>query len=530
MNAFDTVKRLFEFEQPEEFELLENVGESGDPYAKKSTPANERQADETPISPKLSDNENALRSYFHVDINADLVLRPFRIANKYDALLAYLSGMSGGDTVNHFVLEPAMKPDCLSGIESNVSDAVMRRVITVGESKLEASFTKALEAILQGQSALFVDGDKSAIVMDTRGFEKRSVSEPTNERVVRGPNEGFNESLRTNITLIRRIVRTCDLVSEIRPAGAENNIQIGILYREGIANPALLNEVKKRLAKVSSRFVFGEGMLEQMTESSSLSITTQVLNTERPDRVASMLMDGHVAIIVDGAPYATVVPMTLPALLGTSEDIYMRRPIGALIRLVRFIGLLISVFLPGVYISLTMYHHGLISPELIKTILSARDQVALPVYMEMFFLVLMFQLVREAGLRLPASVGQSIGIVGGLILGQAVVSANIVSTIMLIVVATAGLGGFAIPDYSTQLAALLAQVILILAGALMGLLGVVTATVVMIAYLCNLKSYGVPFMAPFTPKAFGSKQVIGRDSLKMRRDAPDILNAKGKRG
>ena len=519
------LKRLFEFEQPEEFELLETPSETGVPRAPRDFIGSSREAKDIPVSKRLSDNADALKLRFRSDINADIGLRPLRIANRYDALLAYISGMASTEMINNFILRPAMRPDCLAGGEKNVCDAVMRRVVNVGETRAESGLTKVVNAILQGQSALFIDGEASAIVMDTRGYEKRSVGEPTNERVVRGPHEGFNESLRTNITLIRRIVRTSDLVSELRHVGADNNIQLAILYREGVANPALLEEVKRRLAKVSTRFIFGEGMLEQLTERSSLSLTTQVLNTERPDRVAGMLMSGYVAIIVDGAPYATVVPMTLPTLLSTSEDLYMRKPIGTVIRIVRFIGLILSVFLPGIYISLALYHHGLISSELIMTILAAREQVALPMYMEMLFLILMFQLVREAGLRLPSSVGQSIGIVGGLILGQAVVTANIVSTVMLIVVAMAELGGFAIPDYSTQLSALFAQIMLIAAGTLFGLLGVMAGTVVLIAYLCNMKSYGVPFMAPFAPKAFGHSQALWRDTLKNRRGALDILNA-----
>ncbi len=524
------LKRLFEFEQPEEFELLETPQEEGVPRARREPSGRPPEAAELPVSKRLLDNIDALKRCFHSEINIDIVLRPFRLANRFDALLAYINGMSSTTMVNDFILRPAMDSNCLTGGEKGLSDAVMRRVVSVGEAKLEPSFNKAADAVLQGQSALFIDGDAHAIVMDTRGFEKRSVGEPTNERVVRGPHEGFNESIRTNITLIRRIVRTRDLVSEFRPVGADNNIQLAILYREGVVNPALLGEVKRRLAKVSTRFVFGEGMLEQLTEHSPLSLTTQVLNTERPDRVAGMLMNGYVAIIVDGAPYATVVPMTLPTLLSTSEDMYMRKPVGTVIRLVRFIGLILSVFLPGVYIALAMYHHGLISYDLLRTILLARDQVALPMYMEMLFLILMFQLVREAGLRLPSSVGQSIGIVGGLILGQAVVTASIVSTVMLIVVAMAELGGFAIPDYSTQLSALFAQIMLIAAGVLFGLLGVTAGTVILIAYLCNLKSYGVPFMAPFAPKAFGHSQALWRDTLKNRRSATDILNtADGKK-
>ncbi len=519
------LKRLFEFEQPEEFELLETPSEQGVPRAPRDTKEKTREAKDVPVSRRLDDNADALKRCFRSDINADIGLRPLRIANRFDALLAYISGMSSTEMINDFILKPAMKHDSLEDGARNVSDAVMRMAVNVGEARLEKSFTKAVGAILEGQSVLFIDGDANAIVMDTRGYEKRSVGEPANERVVRGPHEGFNESLRTNITLIRRIVRTPDLVSELRPVGADNNIQLAILYREGVVNPALLKEVKRRLAMVSTRFVFGEGMLEQLTERSPLSLTTQVLNTERPDRVAGMLMNGYVAIVVDGAPYATVVPMTLPTLLSTSEDLYMRKPIGTVIRIVRFVGLMLSVFLPGVYISIALYHHGLISSELIMTILLAREQVALPMYMEMLFLILMFQLVREAGLRLPSSVGQSIGIVGGLILGQAVVTANIVSTVMLIVVAMAELGGFAIPDYSTQLSALFAQLMLIAAGTLFGLLGVMAGTVILIAYLCNMKSYGVPFMAPFAPKTFGYSQALWRDTLKNRRGAHDIINA-----
>ena len=268
------------------------------------------------------------------------------------------------------------------------------------------------------------------------------------------------------------------------------------------------------------------GVLEQLTEEHSLSPFPQVLQTERPDRAAAMLMQGHVIVLLDGSPFANVMPATLFTLMTSSEDVYMRRPQGTTVRIVRYIGAVISILLPAFFLALALYHQGLLSTEVLTTVIASRKMVFAPIGAEMIFLLIVFQLIREAGMRVPGSIGQAIGIIGGLILGQAAVAANLASSVVLIIVALTGLGNFCIPDYSTQIAAAFFRLALVIGAWVGGLLGMVCLTVVFVAWMASLKSYGVPFLAPFSPKARSNKPMILRGRVTMHQQAEDVLNTR----
>ena len=330
---------------------------------------------------------------------------------------------------------------------------------------------------------------------------------------MKGSQEGFVENLRTNITLIRRRVRTDDLVVELRTYGKEGSSRAAIMYREGIANESLVNEIKRRLANVNAMYVFNAGTLEQLTERNTYSVFPQLLATERPDRTAAMLMEGHVAVIVEGSPTANVMPATLFTLMATGEDSTMRVVQGSVIRMVRYIGAAISILLPGYFLALALHHQSLLSSEVLTTVVASRKMVFAPIGMEMLFL-----------LRVPGSIGQAIGIIGGLILGQAAVTANLASSVMLIIVALTGLGNFCIPDYSTQLSASVLRVILVIASWLAGLMGLFCGAFVIVAWMASLKSFGVPFLAPHSPKANSKRPMILRGPIDNVSRHKDVLN------
>lgn len=235
-------------------------------------------------------------------------------------------------------------------------------------------------------------------------------------------------------------------------------------------------------------------------------------------------MQGHVVVLLDGSPFASVMPATLFTLMTSPEDVYMRRPQGSIIRIVRYIGAMISILLPAFFLALALYHQGLLSTEVLTTVIASRKMVFAPIGAEMIFLLVVFQLIREAGMRVPGNIGQAIGIIGGLILGQAAVAANLASSVVLIVVALTGLGNFCIPDYSTQLAAAFFRLTLTIAAWIGGLLGVICLMTVFLAWMASLKSYGVPFLAPFSPKAHSQKPMILRGRLTMHQQAEDIMN------
>lgn len=518
---------LFQFDEPQqEFELLET--EKGSPGFwggyREQAPKAEQTPAPPPVSAVLDENEARIRGEFHCDINKDILLRRFLMGGYLPALAVCINGMASSRQVNDFILRQGMRPHCMDDVGSDRARYAMEHVFAQQEAALETDWLCIKAAILQGQTAVFLEGEPQAVVMDTRGFEKRSVPEASNEKVVKGPHESFNESLRTNVTLLRRIIKTDDFICEYQDAGGQNHIALVVAYRKTTVNPHLLTEVKRRLQNIDTRMILSDGTIEQLTEPHSLSPLSQILCTERPDRVAAHIMQGHVAVLVEGSPSANVMPATFFTLMSTAEDTYMRRPLGNILRIVRYIGAGLSVLLPGYFLAAAQHHPGMLSTEVLSTIISSRQMVFLPLGVEMVFLLWVFQLLREAGIRVPGSAGQAIGIIGGLILGQAAVAANMVSTVVLILVALCGLGNFTIPDYSTQIAAEYFRLFLALLGWLGGLLGFTMGVLLVGAWMVSLKSYGVPFLAPVSPKTHTDRPGIFRGRVTTRRRATDYTN------
>ncbi len=505
-----------------EFELLET--ESGAPgfFGNQKNAALRRQESKAEVSPSLRENLERIKIDFCTDINPDVIVRRFTMGGSVSAAAVFINGMAKREMINDFIIRESMNksmPD-----QPPYAQYLISSVFSNCEMSSEKDWDKLKGNINDGQTVVFVEGEATGIVADTRGYEHRAVGVPQNEKVVRGPQEGFNENLRTNITLIRRMIRREDLICEIRSAGSGENIKAAIVYLKNTANPALVQEVKRRLGEVDTRMVMNTGILEQLTEHHRLSPFPQLLSTERPDRAASHIMQGYVAVLLDGSPFANIMPTTLFALMASSEDIYLRQLPGSIIRFVRYMGAVISILLPGFFLALVLYHQGMMSTETLSTVVASRKMVFAPIGMELLFLLAVFQLIREAGLRVPGSIGQAIGIIGGLILGQAAVTANLASSVMLIVVALSGLGNFCIPDYSTQISASYIRIALVVAAWLAGLLGVFCASVGLIAMMCGLKSYGVPFLSPVAPKTSSRRPAVLRGKISMNSSTQDFVN------
>lgn len=511
--------------QEEQFELLETErGEPGLLASWREREDSEQQSPEAPASAALQENEDRLKRDFRCEINPDILLRRFLLGGEIEALAVCINGMASGEQVSDFILRQGMREGCMRYAEQSLSRYAMEHVFAQLEAELSGDWATIKSAILDGKTVVFIQGDERAVLMDTRGYEKRGVERAQNEKVIRGPQEGFNENLRTNITLLRRIIKTEDFICEFQKAGGKNNVKLAIAYRADVVNPALLREVKRRLEKVDTRMLLSDGTIEQMTERYSLSPLPQALSTERPDRTAAHIMQGHVCVLLEGSPTASVMPATLFTLMATSEDSYMRRPLGAILRVVRYLGAGISILLPGYFLAVALHHSGMMSTEVIATLIASRQMVFLPLGLEMVFMLWVFQLLREAGIRVPGSVGQAIGIIGGLILGQAAVAANMVSTVVLILVALVGLGNFTIPDYSTQIAAGYFRMFLVIMGWIGGLLGLSAGVVILAAWVASMKSYGVPFLAPVAPKTNRDRPGVLRGQVTRKQRATDYTN------
>ena len=525
------IRTIFQFDRPyQRFELTETEPKGTPPFfARKKVRRAGSERESGRIEKRLDANRNWIEARFCTAVNTDVILRPFKLGGTVDALAVSMNGMADDKQIADFILRPAFRVD-VGGINARDLPAYFREhALSMHETELTDSRDATVSAITEGRTAILLDGAREAILCDTRGFVSRPVGEPENEMTIMGPKEAFTENIRTNVTLLRRILKRPDFVCEFRDAGGTNRTKLVIAYLDGTVNPALLKEVKDRLDSISTDMRLTVGRVEQLIEDYTYLPLPQMLKTERPDRAASAVLDGRIALLVEGCPQAGVLPITIGTLLMSGEDLDMRQPVGTVVQTIRMIGALLSTYLPAYFLALALHHPGQLSGEILETVIASRAMVFLPLWMEMIFLLLVFQLVREAGLRVPGSIGHAIGIIGGLLLGQAAVSANIVSTVVLIIVALTGLGNFAIPDYSAQIAAAYYRVLLCIAATFAGLLGITVTGLCATAVMCSAKSFGVPFFAPFSPVTKHAEHLLFRTRLKNRAGAPDRWNAKRRR-
>ena len=377
-------------------------------------------------------------------------------------------------------------------------------------------------------AAEYLEGVDSAFAADVKGWEHRGVERPNTEQVLRGPQEGFTEILRVNTALVRKILKDEDLIVENISIGRRSKTPCSMLYIKDITNDSLVNEMRRRLESIKLDYIIDSGELEQLLEESGFLPAPQVIATERPDRVASLLAEGKVAVILHGSPFALVAPATLAGLIHSPEDSYVRFPYANLLRLVRIVGILFSLLLPGIYIAITTFHQEMIPTDLLFAIEASREKVPFPSVVELLIMEIMFELIREAGIRIPGPIGPTLGIIGALILGQAAVSANIVSPILIIVVAVTGIGSFAVPNYSLGLAFRILRFAYIFLGAMAGFLGITVGLFIQGIFFLTSRSFGVPIAVPFGPKTaggLGGSELIRAPIWKQERRA-DYLNTK----
>lgn len=358
---------------------------------------------------------------------------------------------------------------------------------------------KALIAILSGDSILFVDGCQKAFHIQTKGWDTRSVDEPQTEQVVRGSRDGFTESIRTNTALVRRRIRDPELRLETMSIGLRTRTDVNIAYINGVVKKGLVDEVKKRLNRIQIDGILESGYIEEMIADSPFSPFTTIMSTERPDKVASALLEGRVAIFVDNTPFVLVVPTYFWQFLQASDDYYMGFMAGSFFRIIRYIAFIISLTLTSIYVMLVSFHQEMIPTPLALTIASGREIVPFPVLLEALLMEVTFELMREAGLRMPKPVGQAVSIVGSLVIGQAAVQAGIVSPFMVIVVAVTGISSFAIPNYSASYSIRLIRFPLLIASGTLGLLGFSVMFTLLAIHALSIRSFGESYLAPATP-------------------------------
>jgi spore germination protein KA len=505
--------------------------DAGKPYGKTASETDSPAAQEDTeaiggrISKEIGDNIKALEGIFNSKENKDVIYRRFCIADGVNGFLFYVEGMIDKDVINLSILKPLLDRSRYGNLQGkNLFDFVYDSVIETHQIKKATSQNDAIRDVLTGDTAIFIDGYPNYILCETKGYEKRSVDKPQVEGVVKGPQEAFNENLRTNITLIRRILRNNELTTEFFDLGERNNAKCAVVYINKLVNPAIVAEVIRRIKGIRTDLIIGDGILEQFIEDHPLAIIPTMLSTERPDRTSAHLVEGKVAILADGSPFALVVPVTFADFLHTPEDTWLRWQYGTFLRLIRFFALFIASMLPGMYVALTTFHREMIPTDLLIAIAKARENVPFPTIVEVLLMEISFELIREAGIRIPGIIGNTIGIIGALILGQAAVQANLVSPVLIIIVAFTGLGSFAIPDFSLAFSLRIIRIFYILVGALFGFYGISLGILVLLAHIVNLNSFGVPIFSALAPKTVKSRDLLIRWPVWKQEFRPDYLN------
>ncbi|TXK73212.1 spore germination protein [Paenibacillus sp. N3.4] len=472
---------------------------------------------ETKISLLLSDNHTFIKHLFQ-DCS-DIVVREFEIEPNIPALLFFVDGLT-----NTQLLNDTMKSLMLLGGGETSIERIAGTILPVSQTQISDNYGDLLVSVLSGDVALLVEGNTKAVLLGIRGTEKRSVAEPETETVVRGPKEGFVESIRTNTSMIRRKLKTPRLKMKSMTVGKESNTSLVVCYLDDLAMPSLIEEVVKRIEQIKIDAIIESGMIEELIQDDTYSPFPQIQYTERPDVIASALLQGRVAILIDGTPFALIVPFVFIQIMQTSEDYYERFQIATLLRLLRYVFLFLSLTTPALYVAITTYHQELLPTTLMLSVAAAREAIPFPAVIEAFIMEITFEALREAGIRLPKAVGSAVSILGALVVGQAAVQAGIVSAPMVIVVSITGIASFTIPRFNGAIAVRMLRFPILIAGSLFGFYGIFFSLMILIGHMANLRSFGVPYLSPIGPLSVPDlKDVMIRAPLWQMKERPEFM-------
>lgn len=450
--------------------------------------------------------------------NKDVVIRRFTLGPSVQspAAIIYMEGLTDKAIITGSIIKPLMLEFCTeaTAFSDDLLEIIINKTITASNVKETHSVPAIVSGVLYGDVVLLIDGCSTALTIGVKKWHQRSIEEPESEVLVRGPREGFTENLRTNVTQIRRRLRTTNLIFEDFQIGRVTDTGVSICYLKEIVRPELVEEVRRRLGRIDIDGVLESNYLEELIVDDPSTPFPLVTNTQRPDRVVAELLEGRVAIITDGTPFALVVPGQFVSFLQTPEDYYQNFLLSSALRILRYITFAVSILLPSLYIAITTFHQEMIPTPLLISIAASREGVPFPALFEALAMEFTFEVLREGGLRLPRSVGQAVSIVGALVIGQAAVQAGIVSPLMVIIVAFTGVASFSIPTYNIAISLrLLRFPIMLLAGTL-GLFGIMIGLLTIIIHLSGLRSFGVPYLSPLSPfHADGLKDALVRPPI-----------------
>lgn len=547
-NFFKYLIDTFKFSPQKDYEFELSVNDTQNNFNSITPLENLNQK----VFPSIDVNLEYIKVKYNSLINSDIKIREFDLTarNKvYKAFIVYIDGMSDSKSINRFILHPLMLKSRANTFDSsqevvstavannitikrvkkfNLVDYIYSCLIPLNDTKKTTTFEDIINAINFGECALFVDTIDTCFISDVKGFEKRSITTPSNEVVIRGSQEAFIESIRTNTSMIRRMVNNENLVIENSTVGTVSKTKCAICYIKDIANNNLVSEVKYRINNLDIDYIISSSQLEELIKENSKSSIPETLSTERPDTASTALLEGKVVAIVNGSPTAIIMPCTFFDFLTSPEDKNLNSNLANFLKLLRLLSSLISILLPGLYIAITNFHEELIPTELLFSIISSRQSVPISIELEIILMVIIFELIHEAGIRVPNPIGPTMSIVGALVLGEAAVSANIVSPISIIIVAITGLASFSTPNFLLEFHFRLLRFAFIFLGSLLGFLGISIGLFIYFSVLSSLHSFGVPYLSPYIPATKTNNNGFFVSHIWKQEQRQDALNTKRK--
>ncbi|MBT2288459.1 spore germination protein [Paenibacillus albidus] len=447
--------------------------------------------------------ENQIQLHQLLGKSTDLVTKELQLDSSTHIAVIYIDGLVDTQVLHNSILyslQDGAIQDQFKGLDSfQKLELLRKRILIAGDLSVTHDFEQFVHQLMSGNVMVLVDGTADALRIGLPGWEDRNVSEPNSQSVVRGPMEGFTENMRTNTALIRRKIKDSQLWLETFQIGKVTQTSVSIMYLTHIASPDLVQEVKRRLAKIDTDSILESGYIEEFIQDKAATPFPTIYNSDRPDTIAAGILEGKVAILVDGTPFVLLVPTFFVSFFQSSEDYYQRSDISTLLRFIRFLSFFITLFAPSFYVAVTTYHQEMIPTNLVISLAAQRESVPFPAFVEALLMELTYEILREAGVRIPKNVGQAISIVGTLVIGQAAVSAGLISSAIVIIVSITAISSFVIPESGMAIAARMIRFALIGLAGFMGLYGILFGVFLIILHLASLRSFGMPYMSPIAP-------------------------------
>jgi len=469
----------------------------------------------------LGNSSDIITKKFYIDINRQMEAAVFYTDGLIDseALRDLLDALSASFTGEGSASQ--------ADIHQNTIEALKNSSLAAGNITEIDHLDKLFSSILSGSTVILIDGHAKGLSVSTVGGERRAVEQPTAERVVRGPQEGFTESIRTNTSLVRRKIKSPNLWLETKQIGTATQTDVSIMYMNGIVNKKIVEEVRRRLDQINIDSILESGYIEELIQDETFTVFPTVYNTERPDVAASNLLEGRVLILIDGTPFTLIAPAAFVQYFQVNEDYYQRFTIATFLRFLRVGTFFIALLVPSIFIAVTTFHQEIIPPSLLISLAAQREGVPFPAFVEALIMELTFEVLREAGIRMPQAAGQAVSIVGTFVIGIAAVEAGLASAAIVIVVSITAISSFVFPSYDMAIAIRLIRFPMMVLAATFGLFGITVGLIALILHLVSLRSFGIPYMAPFGPYiAADQSDAIFRVPWKRAITRPRLVNQK----